>query len=195
MGMEKITIFLIPIGPCIGQSLASHCARSGSIPCQSMLELWQTNWHWLRLSSENFGVPLSVSLRQWPVTIRFSANNVIQTQQLSVPLRQWSVTTRFSANNVIQTQQLSVPLRQWSVTIRFSANNVIQTQQLSVSLRQWSVTIRFSANNVIQTQQLSALWLQNTQSNSNIQNLITSCRVFTFKRPAFTYLNTLKKHP
>jgi len=32
MGKEKMTIFLIPIGPCIRQSPASHCTGAGSIP-------------------------------------------------------------------------------------------------------------------------------------------------------------------
>jgi hypothetical protein len=51
-------------GPCHGsdgQSPASHCGGPGSIPGQSMWDLWWTKWQWDRFFLKYFGFPLSVS--------------------------------------------------------------------------------------------------------------------------------------
>lgn len=41
--------------------LISHCEGLCLLPGQSMWNLWQTKWHWVRFFSEPFIFPLSVS--------------------------------------------------------------------------------------------------------------------------------------
>ena len=51
------------------QSPASQRKGPGSIPGQSMRDLWVTDWHWDRFFSECFGFPLSVLFHQWFILI------------------------------------------------------------------------------------------------------------------------------
>jgi hypothetical protein len=59
-------------GPCHGSGgypPASHRGGPGSIPGQSMWDLWWTKWHWDRFSPEFFGFPLSISFHRCSIII------------------------------------------------------------------------------------------------------------------------------
>ena len=45
-------------------SLVSHRGGLGSIPGQSMRDFWWTQWHWVKLFTEDFFAILSVSFYQ-----------------------------------------------------------------------------------------------------------------------------------
>jgi hypothetical protein len=60
-----------------GWSTASHFGDLGLIPGQSMWALWWAKWQWGRLFSEFFGFPLSVSLHQCSVPIRWSVTDAM----------------------------------------------------------------------------------------------------------------------
>jgi hypothetical protein len=47
----------------------------GSIPLQSMWDLWWTKWHWHRSFPEYFGFPLSISFHRCSITRKRTKNN------------------------------------------------------------------------------------------------------------------------
>jgi hypothetical protein len=49
--------------------------RPGSIPGQSIWDLWWTKWHWHRFFPEYFGFPLSVSFHRCSITRKRTKNN------------------------------------------------------------------------------------------------------------------------
>jgi hypothetical protein len=58
---------------------ASHRGGPGSIPGQSIWDLWWTKWHWDRIFPEFFGFPLSMSFHWWSITRKRTTNNIIFT--------------------------------------------------------------------------------------------------------------------
>jgi hypothetical protein len=58
-----------------GNVRLSHRGGPGSIPGQSMWDLWWTKWHWDRFFPEFFGFPLSVSFRWCSITRQRTKNN------------------------------------------------------------------------------------------------------------------------
>jgi hypothetical protein len=46
----------------------THGGGPGSIPGQSMWDLWWTQWHWDRFFTEYFGFPLSISCHPFSIT-------------------------------------------------------------------------------------------------------------------------------
>jgi hypothetical protein len=60
-----------------GQSPASHRGGPGSIPGQSMWDLWWTKWHWDRFFSMYFGFFLSISFHRCYITRKYGKRLII----------------------------------------------------------------------------------------------------------------------
>ena len=60
---------------------------SGSIPDQSMWDLWWTKWHWDRFFPEYFGFPLSVSFHRCSITSFSSSSSQGCTISLKTAVR------------------------------------------------------------------------------------------------------------
>jgi hypothetical protein len=77
---DKSTFFFVrfvlgrPCNGSDGYSPASHRGGPGSIPGQSMWDLWWTKWHWDRFFSEYFGFPLSISFHRCSITWKNKKN-------------------------------------------------------------------------------------------------------------------------
>jgi hypothetical protein len=56
-----------------GQSTVSHRGGPGSFPGQSMWDLWQTKWHWVRFFSESLRFPLSLSFHHCSIFTHVSS--------------------------------------------------------------------------------------------------------------------------
>jgi hypothetical protein len=52
----------------MAQLPASDRGGPGSIPGQSMWDLWWTKWHWDRFFPDYFGFPLSISFHRFSIT-------------------------------------------------------------------------------------------------------------------------------
>jgi hypothetical protein len=61
-----------------GKSPTSHRGGPGSIPGQSMWDLWWTKWHWDRFLPEYFGFPLSLSFHRCSITRKKEETNHLQ---------------------------------------------------------------------------------------------------------------------
>jgi hypothetical protein len=57
-----------------GRSREQQQDDFGSIPHQSMWDLWWTKWHWDRVFPEYFGFPLSVSFHRCSITWKNEEN-------------------------------------------------------------------------------------------------------------------------
>ena len=70
----------------LGHAMAQACSYHrgpGSIPGQSMWDLWWTEFHWDRFVSKYSGLPLSVSFHQSSILIHSYITDVVETKQFT----------------------------------------------------------------------------------------------------------------
>ena len=80
-------LFFKCVGPCGGQSPASHRGGPGSISGQSMWDLWWTKCHWDKLFSEYFGFPLSISFHRCSIKIEKQKNPSSSSEGCTISLQ------------------------------------------------------------------------------------------------------------